>query len=1283
MATTFTTATLANTYKDDFRDSDNYHRILFNSGVGLQARELTQLQTILQQQIGRFGNNIFKEGAVIKPGGANINPQYEFIKLDETDPSHVMPEASTLIGKTVEGQSSGIFATIIEAVAASGGDPATIYVKYTKTNSAQTSTDTSTRRMSSNELMDLSGGGVLKVKLSTVADPSTGKGTQVTLLGGIYYARGNFVFTQDQSKIISKYTDTPTTDVGFKVVEDVVTANDNNALYDNQGVVPNVSAPGADRYRIRLTIAEKSELSANENFVHVITIKKGEIFKAVDINQSLNIPNQIIAKRIEENSGDYVVKPFKIKFLTDSQDTHLRLQVSDGVVVVDGFRAARSYPTVSRVLKPTATTTINNEPTGVALGSFVLVSPDPNNNTKGIPNINQLELLNLRDSVAHGGNTIGFARVKAITEDGVNLKMHLIDIQMNSGQAFRNVKSIGTSSSNYFNVLLENSKAVLKQPGQYYGFFPLPRSRPQSITDLIYIAQRQFTGKSATGSGVLALQGLSGGEAYTQTSGFVFAKEDSDITAASPTITLSGGGTAGNVDFGTTSDVATIASSSNIEYAAYINKTQTTPKTKTLTSFDLIDSVDSNGEGFKFINLKRADVFEVDEIFNVDDSNENYANRFFLDNGQRSTHYDVGRLILAKGQSAPSGLVHVKYKFFNPSVSGDYFSVNSYTGQVDYSKIPSFKIDTNREINLRDVIDFRSVADSAGNFNTSGATMLEMPQDGSTITADVTYNLAKSAKLVIDHQSNLNLVTGENGFLPSMPNTPERTLPLYDILLHPATFNDSDVSTSKYNFKRFTMKDIGKLEQRIERLEETSTLNLLELDTKYTQVIDSSGNDRTKSGFFVDDFKNHSGADLSIHRAYRASIDFKNQVLRPMTREDNLRMIYDSAASVTANGGLDKVIKKGDNVYIAHDEEEYISQTTASQAIKINPFAVTIYQGTIDLSPASDEWRDIDRVADKIIQGGTLISAVKPHYFNDHIANWCGNTEKDAVNRVVTDESILELIEDRVLEFTSIPFMRARKVFFKAEGLRPNSRVFPFLDGNNISDFTNGGDGHSHFQFYTQSDSDFGNTLKNITQHPDGSTTLETDGDGRVSGSFIVPNYDSLRIGTGTRQFKLLDISVDNEQDAATVSSAPYTASGFLDTKQATYRSTRIVVTPGQFQYIEGSHGDGTDGLEGITIHEIGGEFSGNTADRTNLNKPSFEVTSLTNSFKGGAFTANDFYSMIGGGRNTVESFTKVTGSFRTGFNTTVVTTSGGDNDPDPDWGFEEDQPDTYSDGYY
>ena len=55
-------------YYDDFAESDNFHRILFKPGAAVQARELTQLQTILQNQIARFGQNIFKEGSVVIPG---------------------------------------------------------------------------------------------------------------------------------------------------------------------------------------------------------------------------------------------------------------------------------------------------------------------------------------------------------------------------------------------------------------------------------------------------------------------------------------------------------------------------------------------------------------------------------------------------------------------------------------------------------------------------------------------------------------------------------------------------------------------------------------------------------------------------------------------------------------------------------------------------------------------------------------------------------------------------------------------------------------------------------------------------------------------------------------------------------------------------------------------------------------------------------------------------------------------------------------------------------------
>ena len=64
MATTVQKNTFSTTYKDDFKDSDNFYRILFNAGRALQARELTQSQTIIQKEIERFGSNIFKEGGV-------------------------------------------------------------------------------------------------------------------------------------------------------------------------------------------------------------------------------------------------------------------------------------------------------------------------------------------------------------------------------------------------------------------------------------------------------------------------------------------------------------------------------------------------------------------------------------------------------------------------------------------------------------------------------------------------------------------------------------------------------------------------------------------------------------------------------------------------------------------------------------------------------------------------------------------------------------------------------------------------------------------------------------------------------------------------------------------------------------------------------------------------------------------------------------------------------------------------------------------------------------------
>ena len=136
MATAYNSTIFSSTYKDDFKDSNNFHRILFNSGKTLQARELTQSQTIIQKEIERMGDNIFKEGAMVRPGGVTVNNQIEFIKLDTSTNAMDSSVAPGILNTEFTGASSGVKAKVIDVLQDSGsGLPATLYVNYTSTSS--------------------------------------------------------------------------------------------------------------------------------------------------------------------------------------------------------------------------------------------------------------------------------------------------------------------------------------------------------------------------------------------------------------------------------------------------------------------------------------------------------------------------------------------------------------------------------------------------------------------------------------------------------------------------------------------------------------------------------------------------------------------------------------------------------------------------------------------------------------------------------------------------------------------------------------------------------------------------------------------------------------------------------------------------------------------------------------------------------------------------------------------------------------------------------------------
>ena len=68
-------------FYDDYSEDKQFYRILFRPGYAVQARELTQLQTILQQQIKRHGDHIFKNGAMIIPGQISYDAKTAYVKL--------------------------------------------------------------------------------------------------------------------------------------------------------------------------------------------------------------------------------------------------------------------------------------------------------------------------------------------------------------------------------------------------------------------------------------------------------------------------------------------------------------------------------------------------------------------------------------------------------------------------------------------------------------------------------------------------------------------------------------------------------------------------------------------------------------------------------------------------------------------------------------------------------------------------------------------------------------------------------------------------------------------------------------------------------------------------------------------------------------------------------------------------------------------------------------------------------------------------------------------------
>ena len=150
-----------NPYYEDFDASKNFYKILFRPGYSIQSRELTQVQSILQNQLESFGKYAFKQGELVIPGEVGLNTKLDYVKLSSVsevaisegdDIVYKKYDISQLLGQQLQGLTSGVIATILSTKLATESSADTLFVSYI--NSGNSNTESTFRQGETLEVID-------------------------------------------------------------------------------------------------------------------------------------------------------------------------------------------------------------------------------------------------------------------------------------------------------------------------------------------------------------------------------------------------------------------------------------------------------------------------------------------------------------------------------------------------------------------------------------------------------------------------------------------------------------------------------------------------------------------------------------------------------------------------------------------------------------------------------------------------------------------------------------------------------------------------------------------------------------------------------------------------------------------------------------------------------------------------------------------------------------------------------------------------------------------------
>ena len=318
-------------YYDDFDEAKNYHRILFRPSFAVQARELTQAQSILQNQVKRSADYFLQDGDYVVPGELiyDVHSRYVCIVKNQ-DVSDLSSVVGVIVGEEDLGSEENLNKGVRGRVLAisepdiAANHPATLFVSIIRHGGYNGEerdfredrelfiwNEDGTRRLDT--IGDFQVGTVGMGSIVNGNIPGVvGATSLATVKEGVYYVSGHMVNVETQTIVLDKYTSIPSYKVGLNISYEFVDEIDDSDLLDNATGAPNYLSPGSHRLKIDLLLGKKTLYSQDvTDFVELLRVDQGNIRKRIDY-QLLGTPvlQGNLAERTYDESGNYVVDSF-------------------------------------------------------------------------------------------------------------------------------------------------------------------------------------------------------------------------------------------------------------------------------------------------------------------------------------------------------------------------------------------------------------------------------------------------------------------------------------------------------------------------------------------------------------------------------------------------------------------------------------------------------------------------------------------------------------------------------------------------------------------------------------------------------------------------------------------------------------------------------------------------------------------------------------------------------------------------------------------------------------